>query len=68
MFRHTFRALSHRAFRRYFIGQGVSQTGNWIQQVVLSWLAYENSGSALWLGLVVERRRNLWGRCGWRGK
>lgn len=53
MFRHTFRALSHRAFRRYFIGQGVSQTGNWIQQVVLSWLAYENSGSALWLGLVV---------------
>lgn len=53
MLSQIFRALNHRYFRRYFIGQGVSQTGNWIQQIVLSWLAYESSGSALWLGLVV---------------
>ena len=53
MLRHTFRALVHPAFRHYFLGQGVSLIGNWIQQVVLSWLAYAQSGSAWWLALVV---------------
>ncbi|HEY0201871.1 MAG TPA: MFS transporter [Burkholderiaceae bacterium] len=53
MLRHTFRALGHAGYRCYFIGQGISQIGNWTQQIVLSWLTYAQSGSAWTLALVV---------------
>jgi MFS family permease len=53
MLRHTFRALGHAGYRRYFIGQGISQIGNWTQQIVLSWLTYAQSGSVWMLALVV---------------
>ena len=46
------RALRHRNFRLYFIGQGVSILGTWIQHVALSWLVYRLTGSAALLGIV----------------
>ena len=46
------RALSHRNYRLYVIGQGVSLIGTWMQQVGLSWMVYEATNSSLLLGLV----------------
>jgi MFS family permease len=53
MLRHTFRALGHGGYRRYFIAQGISQVGSWAQQIVLPWLAYSQSGSTWTLALLV---------------
>ena len=47
-----FRALEHRNYRLYFIGQGLSLNGTWLQQVAMSWLTYRLSGSPLLLGFV----------------
>jgi MFS family permease len=52
MFKHTFRALQHRNFRLFFIGQIISWIGTWMQQVAIGWLAYRLSGSPFVLGLV----------------
>jgi MFS family permease len=47
------RALAHRNFRLFFLGQGVSLVGTWMQQVALQWLVYTlTNRSAYWLGLV----------------
>lgn len=46
------RALGHRNFRFYFLGQAVSILGSWIQQVALSWLVYRITGSAALLGIT----------------
>lgn len=46
------RALAHRNFQIYFVGQGVSTLGKWVQQVALAWLAYHLTGSAVLLGLI----------------
>ena len=46
------RALRHRNFRLYFVGQLVSILGNWIQQVALAWLVYRLTGSSVLLGLT----------------
>ena len=51
-FRHAFRALRRRNYRLLFLGQGVSLTGSWMQQLALSWLVYRLTGSALLLGVV----------------
>jgi MFS family permease len=48
----TVRALSHRNFRLFFIGQGVSLIGTWMQQIATAWLVYRLTGSAFLLGLV----------------
>src|SRR5438132_14107715 len=48
----TFRALRHRNFRLFFIGQGLSNMGTWLQQVAMGWLTYRLSGSAWLLGMV----------------
>ncbi|MCG3205611.1 MAG: Enterobactin exporter EntS [Elusimicrobia bacterium] len=47
-----FRALKSRNFRIYFIGQGVSLIGTWMQQIAMSWLVYRLTHSAFLLGLV----------------
>ncbi|MDD4899178.1 MAG: MFS transporter [Candidatus Omnitrophica bacterium] len=47
-----FRALKHRNYRLFFIGQVVSLTGTWMQMVAMSWLVYRMTNSALLLGLV----------------
>ncbi len=46
------RALAHRNFRLYFLGQAFSILGSWIQQVALSWLVYRLTGSAALLGVT----------------
>ena len=48
----TFRALRHRNFRLFFIGQRLSNMGTWLQQVAMGWLTYRLSGSAWLLGVV----------------
>ncbi len=47
-----FRALRHRNYRLFFIGQGISLIGTWMQQVAMSWLVYSLTNSAFMLGLV----------------
>ncbi len=46
------RALRHRNYRLFFIGQGISLIGTWMQTVAAAWLVYRLSHSALMLGIV----------------
>ncbi len=46
------RALSHRNYRLFFGGQGISLIGSWMTRVAMSWLVYRLTGSAIMLGLV----------------
>jgi len=46
------RALSHRNYRLFFIGQGVSLIGTWMQRIALQWLVYRLTGSAAMLGAI----------------
>ncbi len=46
------RALRHRNYRLYFIGQMFSLVGTWMQQIAMSWLVYRLTGSVLLLGVV----------------
>jgi len=47
-----FRALRYRNYRLFFIGQGISLIGTWMQQVAMSWLVYSLTNSAWLLGVV----------------
>jgi len=47
------RSLSHRNFRLFFIGQGISVIGTWMQKVAMSWLVFQLTGSSFQLGLVL---------------
>jgi len=46
------RALRHRNYRLFFLGQGISVIGTWVTRFATSWLAYTMTGSPLILGLV----------------
>ena len=46
------RALSHRNYRLFFAGQGLSLVGTWITRVATSWLVYRLTGSPATLGIV----------------
>ena len=48
----TFRAMQHRNFRLYFIGQLISVAGTWMQTVAQALLVYQLSHSELMLGVV----------------
>jgi MFS family permease len=48
----TLRALEHRNFRLYALGQGVSLIGTWLQRVAMGWLAYRLSNSISLLGMI----------------
>ena len=50
--RGTFSSLSNRNFRLYYIGQGVSTAGTFMQTVGQSWLVLKLTGSGTALGLV----------------
>lgn len=50
--RHAFRAFRHPEFRRFFLGQGTSQIGTWLQLIAVSWLVHRLTGSAFMLGLA----------------
>src|SRR5438445_9592587 len=51
---HGFRfgALAHRNFRLFFLGQGVSLIGTWMQNVAQGWLVLELTNSPFYVGLV----------------
>jgi MFS family permease len=51
-FRTTFRALRHRNFRLFLIGQAISLIGTWMQRVAAAWLVYRLTGSAWLLGVI----------------
>jgi MFS family permease len=48
----TFKSLKHRNFRLYFIGQIISNTGNWLTTVALTLLVLKLTGSGLAVGLL----------------
>ncbi len=50
--RKTFLSLRNRNFRLYFIGQLVSNTGNWLTSVALTLLVLEITGSGLAVGAL----------------
>ncbi len=49
----TFKALSVRNFRLYFIGQLISISGTWMQSVAQGWLVLQLTGSSVDLGFAV---------------
>ncbi len=46
------RALGHRNFRLFVVGQGISVIGTWMQQIATVWLVYRLSNSSLLLGVA----------------
>jgi len=54
--KHTFRALNHRYFRLFWVGQWISVTGTWMQTMALSWLVYRLTNSPMALGLLAVAR------------
>ena len=50
--RRTFASLAMRNYRLFFIGQGISQSGTWMQTVAQALLVLELTGSGTALGLV----------------
>lgn len=46
------RALKYRNYRLFFIGQGVSFIGTWIQRIAMGWLVYRLTNSKFLLGVV----------------
>ena len=46
------RAFRSKSFRIFYVGQGLSLLGNWMQTVAMSWLVYRVTGSALLLGVT----------------
>ena len=50
--RHRLRALAHRNYRLFFVGQLVSLVGTWMQQVAQAWLVLQLTGDPFLLGLA----------------
>ena len=50
--RFALRSLGVRNYRLYFLGQVVSVSGNWMQQVAIAWLVLRLTGSVFALGLT----------------
>src|SRR5471030_1920012 len=53
----SLRALRHRNYQLFFVGQLISLIGTWMDQVAESWLVYRLTGSALLLGTVAFASR-----------
>jgi MFS family permease len=49
---HIFRALKYPNYRLYFMGQGVSLVGSWMQAMAMSWLVYRLTHSVFLLGVI----------------
>jgi hypothetical protein len=48
----TFAALGHPGFRRYYLGQGISLVGTWLQAAAVRWLVFDQTRSEFMLGVV----------------
>ena len=54
---HLFRALAHRNFRLFYLGQALSLTGMWIQMVAQAWLMYRLTDQAFavaWVAIAQQ--------------
>ena len=51
--RSTFAALAIRNYRLFFIGQGISLSGTWMQTIAQGWLVLQLTGSGTQVGFVV---------------
>lgn len=52
MFKNTFRSLAYPNYRYFFLGQGVSLIGTWMQEIAVGWMIYRLTGSPFLLGAV----------------
>ncbi len=52
----TFKSLKYRDFRLLWAGTIFFAAGNWIQQIAIGWLMYEETGSAFLVGAVSAAR------------
>lgn len=50
--RFIFRSLRYRNYRLFFVGQGISLIGTWMQRIAMPWLIYHLTGSPLLLGVI----------------
>jgi MFS family permease len=48
----TFASLGIPEFRRYYLGQGISLIGTWLQAAAVRWLVYDQSHSEFTLGIL----------------
>lgn len=48
----TFRSLRHEDFRNLWMSTVTASAGQWIQQVTVGWVAYEMTGSPLFVGIA----------------
>ncbi len=48
----TFAALAVRNYRLFFIGQGISNTGTWMQRIAQDWLVLQITNSPLAVGIT----------------
>jgi MFS family permease len=46
------RALSHKEYRRFWIGNFLSTVGRWMYRMSVGWLTWELTESTSWLGIV----------------
>jgi MFS family permease len=51
-FRETFSSLQHRNFRLFFIGQSISNSGNWLTNVALTLLVLNLTGQGVGVGAL----------------
>ena len=51
-FPYALRALRHQNFRRYYVGQTISQLGSWMQSTAVMWLAYRLTESTAATGMI----------------
>ena len=51
-FFHALRALRHRNFRLFYIGQSISMIGTWITRIAMAWLVYRLTRSPWMLGAI----------------
>jgi MFS family permease len=49
---HAWRALQHRNFKLFFLGQSISLIGTWMTRLATGWLVFRMTHSALLLGIV----------------
>src|SRR5579872_1076140 len=49
---HTFSSLGNRSFRLFFIGQSISNTGNWLTNVALTLLVLRLTESGFAVGVL----------------
>ncbi len=48
----TFAALENPDYRRYYIGQGVSLIGTWLQTAAVRWIVFDKTGSVFMNGVI----------------